>query len=115
MYYHIFVQYLVGDGKNQKKENCYEKDLKSLERIKKYYVKPFEDGKTIFTSGRVIRPNVVVIFRILQSDMSLDQIVEQYNNNIPAGVIMWYTCEDILKGHFDELIDITNEVMSGEL
>lgn len=115
MYYHIYIQYFVGDGKKQIKEDCYEKNMDSLEKIKNYYVKPFNDSKTIFTSGRVIRPNTVNIFRILKSEKSLDQLVSDKNKSVPPNVVMWYNAEYLLSGHCDDLIDITNEVMSGEL
>lgn len=115
MYYHIYIEYFAGDGKNQKKEDCYEKNMESLDRIKKYYVEPFNSGKTIFTSGRVIRPNTVNIFRILKSEKPLEQLVSEKNKTIPRNVIMWYSAENLLSGHYEEIIDITNEVMSGEL
>ena len=114
MYYHIYVEFFAGNSKNPKKESCYEKDMETLDRIKKYYVKPFEEGKQFFISGRVIRPDTINVFRILESDKSLDQLLNEKNNGIPNGVIMWYTSENLLAGHFEGINDITNEVMNGE-
>ena len=115
MYYHIYIEYFAGDNKKQKKEDCYEKNLVSLDKIKKYYVSPFSENKTFFVSGRVIRPGSINVFRILKSEKSLDQIVTEKNESIPDGVIMWYGCDHILAGDYDDLVDITNEVMNGEM
>ena len=113
-YYHIYIEYFAGDGKNAKKDDCYEKNIESLDRIKKYFAVPFLSGKTIFISGRVVRPGSVNIFRILESEKSLDELLDEKNASLPSGVLMWYSAENLLAGHFNGLIDITNEVMNEE-
>ena len=115
MYYHIYVDYFIGEGKNKKQVDCYEKNLESLDKIKSNYVKPFIKGQTIFLSGRIVRPDALIILRVLQSEKPLDQIIMEKNNSVPKNFLMIYTAEDLLGGHFDELKDITNEVMNDEM
>ena len=115
MYYHIYVQYFIGEGKNKKCVDCYEKNFQTLDRIKSNYITPFGNGQTIFLSGRIVRPDSLVILRVLQSEKTLDQIIAEKNNAVPRSIIMIYTAEDLLSGHFNELQDITNDIMNGEL
>ena len=112
MFYHIYIEYYINDLKKPIKEECYEKNITNLDDIKKNYVNPFLKGKIFFVNGRVIRPNTVNIFKVLKSEKSLDQLLEEKNNSIPSGVIMWYRSENLLSGHFDGLTDITNDIIN---
>ena len=112
MFYHVYIEYFIGEGKNQKQVDCYEKNLVSLDTIRENYVNPFIEGKTIFLSGRIVRPEALIILRILQSEKTVDQLVSDKNNSVPRGFIMIYRVEDLLKGHFDGLKDITNDVIN---
>ena len=115
MYYHVYIEYFIGEGKNQKQVECYEKNFESLDKIKKNYVTPFIEGQTLFLSGRIVRPSSLIVLRILQSEKSLDDIISEKNNSIPRGLIMFYRAEQLLSGHFNELEDITNDVINGNL
>lgn len=114
MFYHVFIEYFIGEGKNQKQVDCYEKNLVSLNAIKENYINPFLEGKTIFLSGRIVRAEALIILRVLQSEKTIDQLVSEKNNSIPRGIVMFYRVEDLLKGHVDGLEDITNDVINGK-
>lgn len=113
MYYHLYVEYLFGEGSKAKKEEAYIQDETDLEKIKSSYVKPFINGSPMFiVSGRVVRCGTVNIFRILESEIPLSDVIAAKNARTPRGLIMVFGACDLLAANDPNLKDITNDVIA---
>lgn len=103
MYYHIYVEFNF----NGRRDDCFESDIQSLDEVKNKFVKPYFYRKTFFVKGRVLKADTISIFRILESEIPLNEIVERHNATIPSSIIMFYNECDILKGATEGLKDVT--------
>lgn len=103
MLYHVYVEFSL----NGRTDDCFEADILSLEDVKKKYVKPYYYRKTFFVNGRVLKSDIITIFKVLQSEVPLENIVSMRNAQIPNNVIMFYTEYDVLKNTSAGLKDIT--------
>lgn len=113
MYYHLYIEYLFGEGKNAKMQSTYLQDEMNVETITQQYLKPFIEGvPMMIVSGRVVRAGTINVFRVLETDRPLSDIILEKNNNVPRGCIMFYRATDLLSGHFSEVRDITNNLIS---
>lgn len=115
-YYHLYVEYMFGEGKAQTMQEAYVKDVTDLTAIKNDYIKPFVSGAPfIIVSGRIVKTNFINIFRVMESSSLLSEIVQKKNASVPRNVILIYTAADLLKNGCEDLSDITLKLINDKI
>lgn len=111
MYYHILVETNEKIGKSKENKVITEIDKVDRKEIIKDIVKPYIMNEEFIVNGYFLRKENILRLKIMSTNQSARTLSKYENDNMPSGLIMYVSPEDIL--NYDNYItDITKELIT---
>ncbi|MFD2831423.1 TIR domain-containing protein [Corticicoccus populi] len=111
MYYQILIETKEKIGKSKTNKVVANIDETDKDEIIKDVLIPYQNSEEFIVNGYVLRKEEINRLKIVTTEKSARELSEYENDNMPTGLIMYISPEDIL--HYDKYTtDITKQLMA---
>ena len=110
MYYQILIETTEKIGKSKENKVITEIDVVNKKEIINDILRPYLSDEQFTVNGYILNKKDIARLKIMTTEKSARELSEYENNNMPEGLIMYVSPQDIL-GYDNYILDVTKQLL----